>query len=628
MKREVTNGESKKSESSDTYKFIVENSLVGVFRSKVSGELIYANEAILNMLGFDTIEEMGSKGIPALYKYPEHRDEIIRILKSEGKVKSFESTFIAKNGDERIFLGSLSLKGDIIDGTLVDITKRKRAEELLKESLAKYQVLFDSFPVGVTISDKDGNIIESNQKAEELLGLSKVQQLKRNIKGEEWNIIKSDGTKFSNDEFASVRALKDNCLVENVEMGIVKSENDISWINVTAAPIPVENLGVAIVYSDITERKQTQEALRESEERFRKLLQYVKSVAVQGYGMDGTVKYWNKASENLYGYSEKEAIGKNLLDLIIPPEMKTGVTQALKYMVETGEAIPASELFLMRKDGSRINVFSSHGIVKTSNKEPELFCIDIDISEQKKLETALRESETNLIKLNSEKDKFFSIISHDLRNPFTGLLGFSNILSEDLHKLTIDELQSIAFSLNKSANNLYNLLTNLLEWASMQMERIDCRPQNIDIHKVIFDILESYRILLGKKELTAEVSIPDNLQVFADSNMANSIFRNLIGNAIKFSNRNGKILISAEESAGEVIISVQDGGIGMDKEILNGLFKLNSNIKRTGTEKEPSSGLGLLLCKDFVEKNGGKIWAESKVGLGSTFYVNFQHQPL
>jgi PAS domain S-box-containing protein len=151
-------------------------------------------------------------------------------------------------------------------GNHEDITERKQAEDALKVNLIKYQTLFESLPIGITISDKAGNILESNKEAERLLKLPKKEHAKRNISGPEWRIVRPDGSPMPAHEYASVKALKENRLVENVEMGIVKADGDITWINVTAIPIPLENYGVVIIYTDITERKQAEETLRESHE--------------------------------------------------------------------------------------------------------------------------------------------------------------------------------------------------------------------------------------------------------------------------------------------------------------------------------------------------------------------------
>ena len=166
------------------------------------------------------------------------------------------------------------------------------------------------------------------------------------------------------------------------------------WIRTMARPIWDQERIVKVIGNivDITQHKQDEEALQESEERFRRLLQNIPSVAVQGYGPDGTTQYWNQASERLYGYSAQEAVGRNLLDLIIPPEMRADVAQAIQQMAETGQPIPASELSLMRRDGSRVSVFSSHAIVKIPGRTQELFCLDIDITELKQAEAKLKES--------------------------------------------------------------------------------------------------------------------------------------------------------------------------------------------------------------------------------------------
>lgn len=184
---------------------------------------------------------------------------------------------------------------------------------------------------------------------------------------------------------------------------------------------------------DITERKQTEEALRESEERFRVLLENIETVAVQGYGLDGTVQYWNKGSERLYGYPQQEAIGCNLLDLIIPSQMKDAVAKAIRTMAESGQPVPSGELFLMHKDGSRVPVISSHAIVRVQGRAPELFCLDVDITERKQAEERLRESEENLrITLNSIGD---AVISTDV----DGRVVSMNPVAESLTGWTMDE---------------------------------------------------------------------------------------------------------------------------------------------------------------------------------------------
>lgn len=227
------------------------------------------------------------------------------------------------------------------------VSEVRRAEEALKISLAKYQVLFESFPLAITISDKMGNIVESNRRAEEILGLSPEEQSKRKIDGTEWQLIRSDGTLMPADEYASVRALKENRRVQNVEMGIVKGHSAVTWISVTAAPIPLKDYGVAIAYSDITDRKKAEQELLENELKFRELFDNMSSgVAIYKANKDGNdflFKNLNRAGERIDNLKSQDIIGKSLLG-IFPAIKEFGLFDILQRVWQTGvpESHPAS----------------------------------------------------------------------------------------------------------------------------------------------------------------------------------------------------------------------------------------------------------------------------------------------
>jgi signal transduction histidine kinase len=235
------------------------------------------------------------------------------------------------------------------------------------------------------------------------------------------------------------------------------------------------------------------------------------------------------------------------------------------------------------------------------------------------------EQSKELIELNATKDKFFSIVAHDLRGPFTSLLGFTRMLEEDIFSMSHQEIQKIAAVLSKSATNLYNLLENLLEWARMQRGMTTFVPELFLLHEImnasIQPVIESAR----NKNIELALNIPDGLQVNADERMFEAVVRNLITNAVKFTQRGGKIDISAMQTDNDFIeISIRDSGIGMNREIIGNLFNLDKVSGRKGTEGEPSTGLGLIICKDFIEKHGGRIWVDSEEGKGSTFYFTLK----
>ena len=248
------------------------------------------------------------------------------------------------------------------------------------------------------------------------------------------------------------------------------------------------------------------------------------------------------------------------------------------------------------------------------------FTVVQDITELKKSEEEIRLKNGQLNLLNAEKDKFFSIIAHDLRSPFNGFLGLTDILAEGLSDFSSDEIQKIAVALKNSATNLYMLLENLLEWSRMQRGLIIFDPEMFILKQKILGNLVSIIEDAYKKEITICYEIPDDIVVSVDDNMFGGIIRNLVSNAVKFTRKKGKITISANvKPNNSVEISITDTGIGMNKSMIDNLFRLDANISRKGTDGEPSTGLGLIICKDFIEKHGGKIWVESIEGNGSTF---------
>lgn len=227
--------------------------------------------------------------------------------------------------------------------------------------------------------------------------------------------------------------------------------------------------------------------------------------------------------------------------------------------------------------------------------------------------------------LNSEKDKFFSIIAHDLRSPFQGFIGITEIMATGIEQLTKEEMTHFGKQMNNNAKNLFKLLENLLEWARMQSDSIEFNPSNIDLTKTINENVDLIIKRCEQKGIQVSLEVEPNHTVFADEDMLNSIFRNLLSNAVKFTNTGGIISVKTNKKAENIIeIVVSDSGIGMPESILKRLFKIEEKVGRKGTDGELSTGLGLLLCKDFVEKNEGTIWAESIEGKGSTFYFTLR----
>jgi len=234
----------------------------------------------------------------------------------------------------------------------------------------------------------------------------------------------------------------------------------------------------------------------------------------------------------------------------------------------------------------------------------------------------IEKSEQELRLLNASKNKFFSIIAHDLKNPLHNVMGYSFLLSKDYDKFTADERRKFATDINQSTNNIFRLLQNLLEWSRSQTGRLKFSPIEIQFKRILDNALSVLHSMANQKQIKLEYIHDPCLQVFADPLMIETVLRNLISNAIKFTPENGTIEIDAKNTGNEVLVSVKDTGIGLSKEDLANLFRIDSKVKRKGTNNEDGSGLGLVLCKEFVDKNNGTIWAESTPGIGSSFFFS------
>ena len=247
-----------------------------------------------------------------------------------------------------------------------------------------------------------------------------------------------------------------------------------------------------------------------------------------------------------------------------------------------------------------------------------------DYIEQKNKEISealeqIQKQNEQLAELNFSKDKFLSIIAHDLRSPINSLLGFTNLLSNYADAMTTDEVKKISNDLNRSLQNVLQLIEDLLTWARSQMNKVDFKPDAVSINQIIREDLELSSILFQKKEIQLETQVQENLQAFADADHVKFVLRNLVTNALKFTNRNGKVTIKAFEDGKMILVQVIDNGVGVPIEIQKKMFQLDAIKSTKGTDNEKGTGLGLVLCKEFIRKNSGDIWVESKEGEGSCF---------
>lgn len=335
---------------------------------------------------------------------------------------------------------------------------------------------------------------------------------------------------------------------------------------------------------------------------------------------DGLITYINAEFTNLYGYTAWEVIGKTT-----PRILKSGMMlpENYKYFWDTllNKDAVRSEYLNKTKDGRLITIEGSANPILNEQKEIIGFIgIQRDITKRKLAEEEIILKNKLLLEINAEKDKFFSILAHDLRGPLSAFVAVTQILTEDIRTMTLEEIMDITISMKKDASNIYRLLENLLEWSRLKRGVMEFNPVKVNLHKTIGTAIDLVSVSAQTKKIEINISVPDNLVITADNHMFETVIRNLVSNAVKFTPAGGRIGVSAYPATDNSIeIRVTDTGIGIPPEIINKLFLLNEKTSRKGTEGEPSSGLGLLLCKEFIEKHGGTIWVESEEGKGSTF---------
>lgn len=416
-----------------------------------------------------------------------------------GKPFDLQLKIITEKGNKKQVRAIGRLQADITNktnqliGVFQDITEIKQREKEIIEINKKYKQLFDFMPVGISLADNKGQLIENNKVAERILGLNQEEHNHRTIDADEWKIINKSGEIMKSDEFASVRALKENKLIENVQMGIVKGKDKTTWLNVSAIP-SINGEGLIISYIDISENIQREKQLE---------------------------KYTNKLKE-----------------------------------------------------------------------------------------------------ANATKDKFFGIIAHDLKNPFNAIIGFSDILVNFMDGFEKEKIKTFVESIYTTSKSTYKLLENLLEWSRTQTGKIQFNPEPLVIENIVISTIEQLQGIAESKNISLKYQIKESIIVKADENMLNTILRNLITNSIKYTNESGKITVIVEQNEKEVLFSVKDTGIGMNEDTISKLFKIEEKISRPGTNNEKGTGLGLLLCKEFVEKHDGTIQVESQVDVGTTFIFN------
>ena len=341
---------------------------------------------------------------------------------------------------------------------------------------------------------------------------------------------------------------------------------------------------------------------------------------------DGVIKEVNLSAGKMFGMERSKIIGKRFAGYI-PTAEKSIYNAFINHIFSTTEK-QSCELSIVNKDKREYYVLLEGMILDNMlESEPNCQIAIIDLTGHRKAVEALSKSSEELKLLSSAKEKLFSIIAHDLRGPFQSLLGASELLATDIDKLSHEEIVLFSKGLNNNLNSLYRLLENLLQWSLMQRNMLVYKPVIFNLNDLACKILEISEQSAVNKEIAITNSLNPGIFVFADSDMIRSVIHNILMNAIKFTPQKGKIIISSKENADTIEVSIKDSGVGVESGDSYKLFNFDTFITTKGTNGEKGTGLGLPLCKEFVERNNGRIWVESELGKGSEFSFSLRKAP-
>ena len=366
-------------------------------------------------------------------------------------------------------------------------------------------------------------------------------------------------------------------------------------------------------------------AISESEDRYKLITQNTLDII---FMIDKTGKqlFFNHSVEKILGYKQEELIGKTFTRFVPKSEMP-------KYLLQLKNVFLKKEIrnFITKayhKNGNLIDVEINGKLVRHCGKLVALGTIR-DISTRIKHELIIHQKNEELSHANATKDKFFSIIAHDLKSPFNSIVGYGGLLVDQIRNNNYSGIEKYAQIIQQSSLSAMDLLTNLMDWSLSQTGRMEFNPDYVEMEELINDVSNLLSHIAQHKSIKTTKSHLASGIVYADKDMVNTVLRNLITNAIKFTHTGGEIIISTLEKQEELTISVQDNGVGISKDRIEKIFQIDEGYSTPGTNKEKGTGLGLILCKEFVEKHSGKIWVVSNHNSsenGSTFYFTLPMQ--
>jgi PAS domain S-box-containing protein len=600
-----------------SFRQTIENTIAcGIAVVDDSGRQAYVNKAFCNMVGWSE-EELLGKQAPFIYWHQQDIDNIntafTKTFENKAPEEGFDLVFCHKSGRSvsvNVIISPLKQDDDKIYylASVVDITQRKKTEaQLLKMQVLLVSSIESQKNSIIFFLDREYNYLYFNKAHRDAMKYAYNVDIEPGMNMVDCMSIPVD-QKAAKENFD--RALRGESFTYLNTFGTVNRD----YYEVLVNPIvndKNEIIGCTGLARNITERIGAEQALRDSEIKFKEIIDQINDVIIV-FDEKGKVIIWNKGAEKIIGMKSEETLGKNIADIlyqITPPAKRD--KDSIDRSIENIVSLKSSDIFNQITDSEII----TRGSDSLRNIQTTVFPIRLDGShlfcKVIRDTTEVKRYEREILRISAEKDKFYSTIAQYLYTPFNVFKDFSKIMAEELDDLPIKEIHSMAMMMSKSANNLYSLLDNMLQWTKLNQGKIPYEPQKLDLRIISLDALSVLKPKAESKKIELNYFADDEIVVHADIYMLKTILRNLVAHSLNDTGSGGKIEIKAEMDSSEVYVSVLNNGPGINPKFLTKLFDISHLNSKQGEEDEKGTTLGLLLCREFVEKHGGKIWVES-----------------